>query len=171
MSHKLQREKKWLEHEHGPFVHAGEDWSQEQNDHLLDLWLANRGIAMISKILSRPPDTIKKQVWKLATAYRPHQDYTPGPTRQKRSGPLSKREMQIVDWGMKGEGQKRKPPVTWEHIARVLNRELDYGMSLICKRTSRKGFFDDEVTGPSAETDRSEEKGDGVDRVGQDSGH
>src|SRR5688572_20201196 len=67
---KRMREKQRLEHEHGTLQADGLDWSDLDDDLLLDLWLQGRGIKTIAKIMDRPMETIKNRGWKLATGYR-----------------------------------------------------------------------------------------------------
>lgn len=107
------------------------EWTQEEHDHLLNLWLSGRGLRFISQTLgtNRPEESLDNRVWKLATAYGPCARYEPGPTREVIEGPLTRREIKVIEWGLYGEGQKfvpkRKVLADVYHIASVLNRPVE----------------------------------------------
>lgn len=123
------------------------DWAQEEHDELLNLWLDGRGLQFISDTLgtNRPVESIENRVWKLATGYGPCSRYDPGPTRITKDGPLTRREIKVIEWGLYGEGQslvkKRKAKVSILHIVSILNRDIET-IQAYCdsKKPAGKGF-------------------------------
>ena len=145
-SSKLMRDKQRLEQEAGPLARDGQNWTQQEDDHLLDLYFAGHGLKTIAVNLQRPLETIENRVWKLATGYRKCGRYQPVDRLKPRRTQLSRREIEVLQLGLFGEGQSitndRRVPVDAEHMARVLNRSLAAVQRYIDKRKPQtKGFF------------------------------
>lgn len=141
----LMQDKMRFEHERGTLKSDGRDWSQHDTDMLLNAWFKGVGEKEIADYLGRPTEGLRRKVWGVVTRYKDC-DYTPGPWREKRRGPFHKRELESLDDALNGEGSRRTPPVTVEHVALVLGRTVAevrkhkrlIGLSEL--RMQRKGF-------------------------------
>jgi hypothetical protein len=140
---KRLRQKQKFEIERGNLKRDGQDWSRAEHDQLLDWWIAGRGIGWIADKMDRPPETIKNMVWKLATGYKRCRHYKRPDhmQRQSHNGGLTRRERQIIEWGLFGQGQKRDPAVDCDHIAEVLNRPVEVIKRYVSDKTQQgEGF-------------------------------
>jgi hypothetical protein len=127
----------------------GRPWSGEDDDRLLMLWIdEHQGERYVAEQLGRPIETVRNRVWKLATGYQSCRDYEPGELRQrnpKRKVPFSRREKQIIELGLRGEGGKRRNAVDLQFIANLLWRSLTDILTYEDNRLKldRKGFFEE----------------------------
>lgn len=144
---KLMQYKIRFEKERGPLTQDGKNWTDGEIDILLDMWLEGRGIKVIAHTLERPIETVKNKIWKLATGYQNNRLYLPGERSSRGTGLLTRREREICEWGLYGDGQKisgdRTVRVDKVYIARILNRPIKIIQRYIDSRTpTSEGFLD-----------------------------
>ncbi len=119
---------------------ADKPWRPEEDDTLLDLWLFGYGLGTISTRLNRSTESVRNRVWKIASGYEAHRSYHPI-KRVPRGGALTQRDIEILEWGLYGEGQHRDVPVDAAHVARVLARDvLAVNTYIESKDTPAQGF-------------------------------
>lgn len=134
-STKLMREKQKFEHDRGELTRDGKDWTQQDDDILLDLWLAGTGLKSLANQLNRPMETVDNRAWKLATGYRTCKKYKPQSRVDRTGKPITKRDLQIVE-------QWRRSGMSVEHLSNILGRDANVVLAKV-SRPTRRGFFND----------------------------
>lgn len=126
----------------------GDIWTQQDNDQLLDLYLAGYGLKTISTQIQRSISTLKNHIWKLATGYGKNRQYVPLYRKDPRrdSFHYTRRELEVLELGLFGEGQRatteRPILVDVAHIANVLNCQQSQVQKYVNKRKPQtEGFF------------------------------
>jgi len=128
-----------------------EVWTPEEVGLLLDMYLSGRGLHAMAEKLQRPLSTLRNKVWKIATGYRKEGTYDFSqiprqlPARQHET-PLSKREKEVLEMGLYGDGQKagkdREQAMTKERMASILGRPVSVvEQYVVQKRPVTEGFL------------------------------
>lgn len=124
---------------------AGEDWTPEEVDLLIETALAcgQSERRLKAAFPDRTWEAINVKIYKIVTGYRNEDRYVPGPSRTKRSGPLTRIERAWISKALDGAGQKlndeRTRKATKEHLARVLCRDTK-DIKLPRRKRKGKGF-------------------------------